>query len=959
MIEPPTVVSAAFAASGSTQLYVAAQSRGLYSSPDGGSTWNVQESGPPDAAAVSAAPGDPLVAYAYELGSSGGIYRTHDGGVTWQRAGLVGGGGPVVVDPTDSNIAYAHVNGGDIERTTNGGASWSSVPLPDVGGVLSLAIDPSGTDVYAGTQGSLYKAPVAGGSWTTVSMSLGCAVLAIAFDRANASVIFAAGADCTSPGTPATVWRSIDSGAHFPVVATAFGAPHFSAVAVDSTGQHVVVAAPSVTGVLYSSDGGATFTAVSSPPDVEAQPASVVAVDGSAGRFLMGTGEGVAESDDNGQTWNTADLGLGTFPALSVVTSPLDDKTLYAGSWDHGIARSSVSGGSLQTGWLRTAPPPWDVESMAVDSKGTTVYAGTGNGVWISTDSGADWVESTQLNGGEVAAMAADPSQPGTVYAAIYGATVIVGGLWRSTDSGSSWQRIDAGLDRHTFTALAITVHPHEIWLAIDGEGVTVSSAQTINWGPAGGSQRTDALAVDPEGSVFAGACTNTGGVLYRSSASGWSRLDAGLNASCVTGLATDPTVINLVYASTLADGVFVSNNGGTSWSPMDSGLPSGPLVGIALNDDGTLAHVAGLNGVFDYQFSADIWSGVQATPTTLNPGQPIALTAIFGNDGPDDATSVTAVLTLPGDATAPPLSDTQHDLHCSGGHVDVCTAGILPAGATFGLTLQITAGAVGTYTASTSVASGRFDPVPRDANASVALVVNAAPVGSTSPNHDTTPPGNLRFVDPTNRANPLTHRFQRTTSMVLGWASDDPGATTTYDVRVRTAPRAGRFGDYTMWQHATTRTGATYRGAAGSTACFQLRAGDAAGNTSPWTADSCTAFPVPATRLIWHGAWRHVRAAKEPSGTLLATTTRGAWLVLTGVHAHRIALFVDRCPGCGELAVSLGGARLAIVNLSSARAVRGALVQLAPTHRHGSLEITVVTSNRPVRIDAIGLSAT
>ena len=956
---PRTVVSAAFAKGGSTQLYLAAHGRGLYASPDGGATWNVQESGPPDAESVMAAPGDPSVAYATEIG--GEIYHTQDSGVTWQSAGMPGGGAsviggsPVVVDPTDPNVAYARVFvDGGIERTTNGGSSWSPVTLPDTSGVLSLAVDPSGTSVYAGTQGSLYKAPVSGGSWTTVSTALGCAVLAIAFDRANPSVIYAGGADCSSPGTPGTIWRSTDAGAHFSAVAAVPGLAQFRSIAVDASGQHVVaVGFAGSGGVFYSSDGGLTFTPVLVPPDPESEPASVAAVDGTSETFLMGTHDGVAESDDGGQTWHLANFGLETFPAFSLATSPVNAAAVYAGSWDLGVGASANNGES----WPHSGRPPWDVQSIATDINGSTLYAGTGNGLWVSTDSGGHWIKSTQLDSGVVIALAADQSQPGTVYAAVQGATIASGGLWRSVDFGSGWQRIDAGLPSHAFTALAISTNPHQVYVAIDGAGVAESSAENFAWSPFRASPDVDALTVDPSGNVYAGACTATGGIVFRSVDGGllWARQDAGLASTCVTGLAAEPNVPGLIYASTLGSGVYVSNDVGASWSPLNTGLVDGNLNAIALNRDGTYAHVAGRKGVDDYQFSADIWSDVQATPLTLTPGQQITLKATFGNDGPDDATSVTGTFTLPGDASAPALADTADGIYCTGGHVDICTASILPAGTSFEVTLRLQAGGPGSYTSSADVSGVRFDPMPRDTSASTAITVGQPP---KTPARDSTPPTNLRFTGVNGPVSPLTQRFQRTNSVALGWAAYDLGGTSTYDVRVRTATPAGTFGGYAKWRSGTTRTSGTYRGSPGSTVCFGLRARDAAGNTSAWTADVCTAFPLSTSSLIHRNVWHRLLETRTPFAATLATTTQGATLRLDRVHAQHLALFVDRCPGCGILQVSLGGRRFATINLNATRTKRATLVLLAPTRLHGSLEITVVTSERPVRIAAIGLNA-
>ena len=956
--QPGTVVSAAFANGGSTHLYVAAQGRALYASPDGGATWNVQESGPPDAESVAAAPGDPSVAYATEFG--GGVERTQDGGMTWRPAGLPGGGAPVigdhpvVVDPANANIAYAHVNDGVIERTTNGGTNWSPVALPDMTGVLSLAFDPSGTNVYAGTQGSLYRAPAGGGSWTTMSTTLGCAVAAIAFDRANASVLYAGGADCSSPGTPATIWRSADAGAHFSVVAATSSLAQFDSIAVDASGQHVVaVGFAASPGVLFSNDGGATFNAVLAPPDAQSQPVSVTAVDGTGETFLMGTREGVAESVDGGQTWQTANLGLDTFPAFSLATSPIMGPDVFAGSWDRGVAASANNGQS----WPLTGRPPWDVQSIAADADGSTLYAGTGDGLWVSADSGGHWIKSLQLDTGVVSALAVDPSQPGAVYAAVYGATVASGGLWRSLDFGSIWQRIDAGLVSHAFNALAVSPSRHEVYVAVEGVGVTESSVSTIAWNLSGASQDVDALTVDPMGTVYAGACTATGGVIFRSLDTGflWTREDAGLGSTCVTGLAADPNVHGLIYASTFGDGVYTTNDSAGSWSPLSQGLSDGDLDAIALNRSGAFAHVAGPAGVSDYQFSADIWSDVQATPASVAPGQQVTLTATFGNDGPDDAIGFIGTVTLPGDASAPAVADTADFIHCSGGHIDVCTADILPAGRSFDVSLQLQAGGPGLYTFAADVSGLRLDPIGGDTSSSATIKVSQPAV---APATGGAAPTNLRFTGVNGSANPLTRRFQRTRSIALGWAADKPAGAFTYDVRVRVASPAGHFGSYSNWQSGTTRTSGTYRGSPGSTVCFGLRARAAAGSASAWTKDACTAFPLPAARLLHGHAWHRLSETRGPFATSFTTTTQGATLKLDSVRTHQVALFVDRCAGCGVLQVSLGGHRLATVNLSAARPKRAVLVELAPTWQHGSLVITAATSHRLVRIAAIGLSA-
>jgi hypothetical protein len=191
-----------------------------------------------------------------------------------------------------------------------------------------------------------------------------------------------------------------------------------------------------------------------------------------------------------------------------------------------------------------------------------------------------------------------------------------------------------------------------------------------------------------------------------------------------------------------------------------------------------------------------------------------------------------------------------------------------------------------------------------------------------------------------------------------LAWAADDTGGIASYSVRVRLASPKHGFGNYTLWQSATSQRSGTYTGLPGTTACFGLSATDTAGNASPWTPDSCTTFPLPATTLARHGPWRRITQTRAPFPSTLTTSTRGATLSLRGVHPGQIALFMDRCQECGALAISLGGRQIATINLAGAHTTRATLILLAPTRQAGLLTITVTTSHRRVSIDAFALRA-
>src|SRR5438477_10530431 len=95
------------------------------------------------------------------------------------------------------------------------------------------------------------------------------------------------------------------------------------------------------------------------------------------------------------------------------------------------------------------------VNFLVVDpSAPSTLYAGTGGGVFKTTDGGASW---TAINTGltsaflTVYALAVDPSKPGTLYAGTNGL-----GIFKTTDGGASWTAANTGLIAPWVSALAL-----------------------------------------------------------------------------------------------------------------------------------------------------------------------------------------------------------------------------------------------------------------------------------------------------------------------------------------------------------------------------------------------------------------------------------------------------------------------------------------------------------------------
>jgi len=161
---------------------------------------------------------------------------------------------------------------------------------------------------------------------------------------------------------------------------------------------------------------------------------------------------------------------------------------------------------------------------LAMDPHNPDVmYAGTTGGVYKTTDGTAHW---DRVNNGLIpmekldAAMAlgvnslvTDPAKPGTVYA---GTT---NGLFKTTDAAASWRRIEKGLTDNYVSVLLIDPTNPNILYAGTRKGVHKTTDGGETWGPSNEGLTTlniRAMALSPLNPQIVYAGTNGSG-LFRS----------------------------------------------------------------------------------------------------------------------------------------------------------------------------------------------------------------------------------------------------------------------------------------------------------------------------------------------------------------------------------------------------------------------------------------------------------
>lgn len=352
---------------------------------------------------------------------------------------------------------------------------------------------------------------------------------------------------------------------------------------------------------------------------------------------------------------------LGTSGIMSLVQDRGHPETLYAGTIEAGIFKSSNGGRRWHP--LNLDTDATRVDALALDPRDTeTVYAGTGLGVFKSTDGGANWRAANKglfgnetaqerarqhqhrllegyvyglivdprhpetvyaftsehgllksTNGGatwssvgfkDVTAVALDPRRPEIIYAGSFSeGPAGQSGLFRSGDGGLNWN--PAGLEGQYITSLAVDPRGSEHLYAGSESGVFVTSDGGRTWHPAGlKEERIYALAFDPRDGRTVYAATYPGGI-SRSPDGGKSWQQTLSGGAGITALALSPRTSSTLYAASLASGVLKSTNGGR-WQTVNAGLTTARVSSVVVDpEDPRIAYV-GVDGGGVFKRSSD-----------------------------------------------------------------------------------------------------------------------------------------------------------------------------------------------------------------------------------------------------------------------------------------------------------------------------------------------------------------
>jgi photosystem II stability/assembly factor-like uncharacterized protein len=320
-------------------------------------------------------------------------------------------------------------------------------------------------------------------------------------------------------------------------------------------------------------------------------------------------GGGLWVSRDGGRSWTAVD-GLRNQSIRAFEQAPSDPKTLFAGTLE-GVFRSTDAGAS----WSLISPPAsqeiHEVESLAVDPVDPAiVYAGTWHLPWKTTDGGKSWhnIKNGLIDDSDVFSIILDPAKPHTVFLSA------CSGIYKSENAGELFHKIQ-GIPSTARRTRVLMQDPtrHNVVYAGTTEGLykTVDSGKTFKR-MTGPETIVNDVFVDPGNPDHVLLATDRSGVLSsQDGADSFTGANEGFSGRKVEALLVDRTNPARIFAGVANDktfgSVFVSTHGGAGWDHIGEGMDGRDVFALAQAPDGTI--VAGTShGIFALDADSSTW---------------------------------------------------------------------------------------------------------------------------------------------------------------------------------------------------------------------------------------------------------------------------------------------------------------------------------------------------------------
>jgi photosystem II stability/assembly factor-like uncharacterized protein len=208
--------------------------------------------------------------------------------------------------------------------------------------------------------------------------------------------------------------------------------------------------------------------------------------------------------------------------------------------------------------WVSTNGPPGDV--LALTFSGTTLFAGTSEGVFFLNDGDTSWT-ATSFSSTHVQALV---EFNGNLVA---GTTI---GVFISPDNGNNWPQSDDSQSVFAFASIGSNL------FAGTQNGIFISNNNGGNWTATNYQYQAYSL-IAVGTNLFAG--DYDGGVSFSpDNGNTWTEVDSGLPNTRVSALVANGNDI-FAGATLFGGGIFLTTNNGAIWTQCHTGLPDTTIV--------------------------------------------------------------------------------------------------------------------------------------------------------------------------------------------------------------------------------------------------------------------------------------------------------------------------------------------------------------------------------------------
>jgi len=217
----------------------------------------------------------------------------------------------------------------------------------------------------------------------------------------------------------------------------------------------------------------------------------------------------------------------------------------------------------------------------SIHSQESNIFAGTGYGLFVSSNNGSNWTQ-TSLNNNVLSL-------------AVTGNYLIAGtssnGIYRSSNNGANW--LSTNITGQMIRTLAVS--GNNVFAGFTN-GVYISTNSGTNWQPISINFEVNALAVSAN-NIYGG--TYSMGVFVTAN-NGTNWVQTSLKNRYIRSLSTSG---NFVYAGPYAYGVYISSNNGTNWSQALAGKNV-----FTISSSGTLVYAGCDSGIYVSNDNGATW---------------------------------------------------------------------------------------------------------------------------------------------------------------------------------------------------------------------------------------------------------------------------------------------------------------------------------------------------------------